>query len=318
MPKAGRPPKPETPLDEVQAAATVAAVLGLKKAKGWSDATINDLWSRFGETLTEEQVEPFSLDELVFEADNTTIYRLKTLKNKRNSKVIKGLYLWISSNYGNIYRRCESEEILRKKLPDIVELRSAFAYSGGYGHPRNTAWKGTFELYRPFHENPKNEIIRSKFVIGNSKHEFECSLESQYIDKFDQDKRFDATGKMVPWTENSSACILNVGAREAYDPAGHYIMQIYGPDRSGDEQNIVNRFRGLMISSIGPVPSAWPFFAVRATDRNFKPGILTADEYQSLAEEIKDQLDMGAVYWRDKDAPKAISQSQAPYIVEPR
>lgn len=318
MPKAGRPLKPETPLSKVQAAATVAALLGLKQDKGWSDGTINDLWSRFGQTLTEEQAAPFSLDELDFEADNSTIFRLKSLRNKENSKIIKGLYLWISSNYGNIYRVFESEEILRKKLPDIVELRSAFAYSGGYGHPRNTAWRGTFELYRPFHENPKNEIIRSKFVIGNSKHEFECSLESRYKNKHDQDKKFHATGKMVPWTDNSSACILNVGAHDFYDPSGHYIMQIYGPDRSGDEQNIVQSFRGLMISSIGPVPSAWPFYAVRAADRNFKPGILTGDEYQSLADEIKDQLDMGAVYWRDKDAPKAISQSQNPHIIEPK
>jgi hypothetical protein len=239
-----------------------------------------------------------------FDADDNTISR--ALKGHiPYNELVNAIYLWMATMHKSFYKPLEAEEYARENETGVSETRLLLGHDRTLNLNKAQDLAGTYKLYRPSHNDPKNTIIVSKLIIGHDaiagenhdKSYFNCSYESEYS----QDDKVTttlATGKIVPHGQRVLALLTTLRK-------GNFVIlfdRIYGDTDSSLFQSL----GGIMIAAIidGPA-SAWPIYALRVDDpkAEFEFTDYHATDLKNLPRGVWDRLRRGAIYWADETFP---------------
>jgi hypothetical protein len=229
---------------------------------------------------------------------------------------MKAIHLWIMSidSCKLEYEREHQREYLQSKEPQVLSVRKLFGHRADMQTVRISPWLGNYALYRPFHLDPKNKAQVNFLKIGADESDFDCTLTSFFPAPLNPETKLVGRGKFTPLGNDHAVALMAMnqeffaGRPDEDTQVGTYTLHVSDPQRSTG----IDGFGGILVASMGPIPSAWPIFAMRLPhDEEIQPHVLDREEYRALLPIIRKQLDRGGVYWDEQDSPKVLSRGYA-------
>lgn len=263
-----------------------------------------------------ERFSPFNIEEVGFRISRSAVARAVAEDILPEPSAMKLMFLWILSlDLCNIdYRVREFEDNLISKEGLVLSARRVFGYFTEMRAVKISPWVGEYALYRPFHLDPRKQVQVNALKIGSEKSEFDCTLTSSFPGMFGKPQENVGIGKLTPLDDTHAVAMMALnleyvaGLPGFKPPAGQYTLHFSDPVTS----DCMEGFRGIMVASEGPNPSAWPIYAVRVPEgQSVEPHVLSHDEYKALPLIVRKQLDRGSVYWNETDFPKTLSRGYA-------
>ncbi|AZI37886.1 hypothetical protein [Caenibius tardaugens] len=314
--KGGRPRRTGEPMNERDAHRALECLRGYLERFPMSYEKISGDISTWHSVNADkpEKFAPFSIEDVNFRISRSSVARAIAENILPEPSAMKILFLWIQSiDLCNIeYKTREYEENLLSKEILVLSARKVFGYFTEMRAVKISPWVGDYTLYRPFHLDPRNQVQVNHLKIGSENSDFDCSLTSSFPGMFGKPQENVGMGKLTPLDDTHAVAMMALNLEHVAGlpgfkpPAGQYTLHFSDPVKS----DRVDGFRGIMVASEGPNPSAWPIYAVRVPDgQAIEPHVLSRDEYKGLPIIVRKQLDRGGIYWDEPDFPKTLSRA---------
>lgn len=283
-----------------QQRAAIRALMEVRSEKKW---TINDCVQALATAGDEIQAKDKQNCERYrpkFIADDNVMSRCLRESHIPYRQLINAIILWMQHSFRDLYQRMEDDERIRDSEIDVIAVQKLLAHRGGNDFELVAQLAGSYNLYRPCHLRPFDEITVATFTIGNtaiegcSGSEFDCSLLSQYF----EDGAVSwtrAVGKIVPHNSHLLAIMTTKSG-------GNFIFLFDELHASPDTQQI-DGLGGIVLASATRRSSAWPICAIRSKKSERIPHSYPASEVRNLPYDVWERLRRGAIYWRDETFP---------------
>jgi hypothetical protein len=212
------------------------------------------------------------------------------------------LQAWLRAHRAELYAKHLRKLEVEEQATLAVEVREFFGHGRDINMDAVEALAGTYELYRPFHLAPKEQVSVAKMELGLSKAEpLACTMTHAFSDDFKEGLKSHYDGMFIPCR---GKVIVMLKERRDDDKVAHskfigFIDKI--DENSGD-------FSMLMIaSSHGEAASCWPMYAHKLEKpKKFKFRHISRgpDGQFALPTPVREWLAKGAIYWQAFDFPR--------------
>lgn len=259
---------------------------------------------------------PFDRSEIRPDISRSSLHRAVHDQIIPDNTAMKAIHLWIMSidSCRIDFEREKYRKYLISKEPQVLSVRRLFGHRADIQTVKISQWVGNYALYRPFHLEPKSKAQVNFLKIGTDESDFDCTLNSVFPAPLNPEVKLIGRGKLTPLGKDEAVALMAMnqeffaGKPDEETQVGNYTLHLNSPERSTG----IDGFRGILVASMGPTPSAWPIFAMRLPDgEEIQPHILDREEYRALLPMVRNQLDRGGIYWDENDSPKSLSKGYA-------
>jgi hypothetical protein len=300
MAKRGRPTLRGEIHPHFKQRAAIRALKDVRSKKKWTVADCVEALAAAESEIRVKHKEACESYHPNFSADDNVMSRCLRDGYIPYRQLINAIILWMQHEFRSEYQRMEDDERVRDAETDVIAVQKLLAHRGENDFELVAQLAGSYNLYRPCHLRPLDEITVATFTIGNSAiegslgSEFDCSLVSQYH----EDGGISwtrAVGKIVPHNSHLLAIMTTKSG-------GNFIFLFDELHASPDTQQI-DGLGGIVLASATRRSSAWPICAIRRKKTERMSHSYPASEVRNLPYDVWERLRRGAIYWRDETFP---------------
>lgn len=293
----GRLPDHVKPLGPTERSATLATLRYLRdehrmRARAMCDAMLAFAGEYIGPVHDEARKDNGDLPH--FAPDETSIRRAMN-RNRVSDPIALALNLWLKSAFSHLYHRHLHDELIRTEEVFVRTTRVVLGGDGALKLQRIRQLEGNYKLVRPHHLDPGKAAIAEHFRIGGIRSPYECSLVSKFQNDYGRPSGTTVNGRIVPHSNRLIALMGNATKAQ--------LVIHFDNLEIDDHTNTASAMRGIMIASVGNLPSsAYPIQCIRVDpDEEFQPHVLTSEEVARLPKSAREALTRGSVAWRSED-----------------
>lgn len=294
----GRKPPHPKPLPDVEALAAMRTFEQVRHKERWDS---REALKQMREAPSREEMANLSLEELdlaEFEIDPATFSKVLICNVSLNHKHKWAVFLWMRQCYGALLHEILANEQVHQKERSLAEWNNLLG--NGRLHPKKlAAFQGSFNLIRPYYQDPARYLITQRLIIGSKDSLFDCVLSSDFEDHQGYTVNDHFTGKVVPHGFGM------LGMLTTPDPVNGIVVAHFDEIDDHAGGRIVNVMKGIMITAIGrSSSSAWPFYARRAEKDSPIPfPFVGKSDFDKLPAAAVEAMRRGAVHWNPAHYP---------------
>lgn len=217
-------------------------------------------------------------------------------KTPEKDNIVRAINIWLRTSFPKDFNEEKIRYLVKSNFSDISALNEFFLGEAELSFDTILALNGKYRLYRPSHVNPDTEISIVEINLGVSstdenKNYCSCDYISNYFDEDGETRTTFAKGHFVTNAHNGVAFFKT----EIKKPLILMIDFIQKPTSATPQ---INSFAGIILAGVTTEASAWPFYAERVDDPNFKSETVPYDQLKLKKAVIK-RLSRGSIRWNE-------------------
>lgn len=196
-------------------------------------------------------------------------------------------------------RKRTNEDLLLSQEFQIAAFRALHGLTPEIAHEDITPFAGTYEFYKPAHDNPDRRINVGRLIIGEKarvegvRSAFSCSYESR---RDGNRNGLHAHGVFIPLYDTANILLQTRSGGRIQIALDHL-------DPSGSD-NRYDDLGGVFVSHLSKwQPMTSPVHARRIDPSEFRYRSIPATRFEELPRAVRKRLARGNIYWADETFP---------------